>query len=50
MNAERLGDYVRVVAYVLWAAAAVVVIVCEVRVTQVIRDAVAGQVAARAYE
>lgn len=47
MTAERLGDYVRVVAYVLWAAAAAVCIHAELRTTQIIRDAVAQQAAQR---
>lgn len=50
MTARLLGDYLRVVALVLWSLTALVCIYSELRVTQVIRDAVAGQVAARAYE
>lgn len=50
MTAQRLGDYARVVAWVLWACTALVCIYSEIRVTQIIRDAVAGQVAAGAYE
>jgi len=43
MTAERLGDHVRVVAWVLWACAAVTCIYSELRVTQIIRDVVATQ-------
>lgn len=43
MTAERLGDYARVVAWVLWACAAVTCIYSELRVTQIIRDVVSQQ-------
>ena len=45
MTARQLGDYLRVVALVLWSLTAVVCIYSELRVTQVIRDVVARQAA-----
>ena len=45
ITAQRFGDYVRVVAWVLWACTALVCIYSEIRVTQIIRDVVSRQAA-----
>ena len=45
MTARLIGDYLRVVALVLWCFTALVCIYSELRVTQVIRDVVSRQAA-----